>query len=160
MTIIERKIHIEPEFLYSGLNAKLLDNIKKVYENECTKETGYILKVNKIVKIKDNYISNVNSSIIFIVDIDVDILKPEINEIYSDKVSMIFSGGLFINIKNKIKLLIPISSLLEYKFDASTKTFIKNDKSNFMIKENDEIKIKITGIKYSKKNFNCFGELI
>ena len=70
---------------------------------------------------------------------------------------MIFSGGLFINIKNKIKLLIPISSLSDYKFDASTKTF-KGEKS--VIKENDEIKIKITGIKYSKKNFNCFGELI
>ena len=157
MTIIERKIHLEPEFLYSGLNSKLLDNVKKVYENECTKETGYILKVNKIVKIKDNYISNVNSSIIFVVDIDVDILKPEINAVYTDKVSMIFSGGLFINIMNKIKLLIPISSLSDYSFDPSTKTFVK---CKSVIKENDEIKIKITGIKYSKKNFNCFGELI
>ena len=157
MTIIERKIQLEPEFLYSGLNAKLLDNVKKVYENECTKETGYILKVNKIVRIKDNYISNVNSSIIFVVDIDVDILKPEINAVYTDKVSMIFSGGLFINIMNKIKLLIPISSLSDYSFDPATKTFVK---CKSVIKENDEIKIKITGIKYSKKNFNCFGELI
>ena len=159
MTIIERKICIEPEFLYSDLNIKLLEKVKKVYENECTKENGYILKVNKIVKIKDNYISNVNSSIIFIIDIDVDVLKPEINSVYTDKVNMIFSGGLFINIKNKIKLLIPISSLSEYKFDASTKTF-KGEKDKTVIKENDEIKIKITGIKYSKKNFNCFGELI
>jgi DNA-directed RNA polymerase subunit E'/Rpb7 len=159
MTIIERKICIEPEFLYTGLNEKLLDKVKKVYENECTKETGYILRVNKIVEIKDNYISNVNSSIVFVLDIDVDVLKPEINAVYIDKVSMIFSGGLFINIKNKIKLLIPISSLSEYKFDSSTKTFT-DSKDKILIKENDEIKIKITGIKYSKKNFNCFGELI
>jgi DNA-directed RNA polymerase subunit E'/Rpb7 len=85
-------------------------------------------------------------------------LKPEIDAVYTDKVSMIFSGGIFINIKNKIKLLIPISSLKNYKFEQSTKTFVKDDKT--VIKENDEIKIKITGIKYSKKNFNCFGELI
>jgi polyribonucleotide nucleotidyltransferase len=91
-------------------------------------------------------------------DIDVDVLRPDINSIYVDKVSMIFGGGLFINIKNKIKVLIPVSSLINYKFDASTKTFIKNDKT--VVKENDEIKVKITGIKYSKKNFNCFGELI
>jgi DNA-directed RNA polymerase subunit E'/Rpb7 len=158
MTIIERKITIEPEFLYSDLKAKLFDTVKNVYENECTQENGYILKVNKIVNIKDNYISNVNSNIIFILDIDVDVLKPDINSIYTDKVSMIFGGGLFINIKNKIKVLIPVSSLINYKFDASTKTFIKNDKT--VVKENDEIKVKITGIKYSKKNFNCFGELI
>jgi DNA-directed RNA polymerase subunit E'/Rpb7 len=110
------------------------------------------------VKIKDNYISNVNSSIVFILDIDVDVLRPDINSIYVDKVSMIFGGGLFINIKNKIKVLIPVSSLINYKFDVATKSFIRNDKT--VVKENDEIKVKITGIKYSKKNFNCFGELI
>lgn len=158
MTIIERKVCVEPEFLYYDLNAKLLEKVKKVFENECTQENGYILKINKISRIKDNYISNVNSSIVFIIDIDVDNLKPEIDAVYTDKVSMIFSGGLFINIKNKIKLLIPISSLKNYKFEQSTKTFVKDDKS--VIKENDEIQIKITGIKYSKKNFNCFGELI
>jgi DNA-directed RNA polymerase subunit E'/Rpb7 len=158
MTIIERKVCIEPEYLYSDLKAKLFEKVKKIYENECTKENGYILKVNKIENVKDNYISNVNSSIVFILDINVDVLKPDINEIYTDKVSMIFGGGLFINIKNKIKVLIPISSLTNYKFDASTKTFLRSDKTS--IKENDEIKIKITGIKYSKKNFNCFGELI
>ena len=158
MTIIERKVCVEPEFLYYDLNAKLLEKVKKVFENECTQENGYILKINKILRIKDNYISNVNSNIIFIVDIDVDNLKPEIDAVYTDKVSMIFSGGLFINIKNKIKLLIPISSLKNYKFEQSTKTFVKDDKS--VIKEHDEIQIKITGIKYSKKNFNCFGELI
>ena len=119
--------------------------VKNVYENECTHENGYILKVNKIVSIKDNYISNVNSSIIFVLDIDVEVLKPDINSIYVDKVSMIFSGGLFINIKNKIKVLIPVSSLVDYKFDTATKSFIKNDKT--IVKENDEIKVKITGIK-------------
>jgi DNA-directed RNA polymerase subunit E'/Rpb7 len=158
MTIIERKVCVEPEFLYYDLNAKIFEKVKKVFENECTQENGYILKINKISRIKDNYISNVNSSIVFIVDIDVDNLKPEIDAVYTDKVSMIFSGGIFINIKNKIKLLIPISSLKNYKFEQSTKTFVKDDKT--VIKENDEIKIKITGIKYSKKNFNCFGELI
>ena len=158
MTIIERKVCVEPEFLYYDLNAKLLEKVKKVFENECTQENGYILKINKILRIKDNYISNVNSNIIFIVDIDVENLKPEIDAVYTDKVSMIFSGGLFINIKNKIKLLIPISSLKNYKFEQSTKTFVKDDKT--VIKEHDEIQIKITGIKYSKKNFNCFGELI
>jgi DNA-directed RNA polymerase subunit E'/Rpb7 len=158
MTIIERKVCVEPEFLYCDLNIKILEKVKKVFENECTQENGYILKINKISRIKDNYISNVNSSIVFIVDIDVDNLKPEIDAVYTDKVSMIFSGGIFINIKNKIKLLIPISSLKNYKFEQSTKTFVKDDKT--VIKENDEIKIKITGIKYSKKNFNCFGELI
>ena len=39
---------------------------------------------------------------------------------------------------------------------------IKKRNSNIMliIKENDTINVKITGIKFSKNNFSCFGELI
>ena len=50
MTIIERKVCVEPEFLYYDLNAKLLEKVKKVFENECTQENGYILKINKILQ--------------------------------------------------------------------------------------------------------------
>ena len=155
--VIERKICLEHEFLCKDMIRHLFQKTKRVCENDCTKEDGYILLVKKIKKIKENYISSVDGSIIFIVDIEVDTLKPEIDDIYRDKVCMVFSGGIFINIKDKIKVLIPLNTLVNYKFDSSTKTFISDDKK--VIKEHDEIDIKISGIKYSKKNFSCFGEL-
>ena len=157
MTILEKKICLESKYLDKNLRKSILDKAKTCFKNDCSKEYGYILNVNKIVKIKDNYISNVNSDVIFIIDIDVDTLKPEINDILSDKVSMIFSGGLFINIKDRIKVLIPVNSLSGYTFEQSTKRFIK-DKN--IIKENDIVKVKISGVKYSNKNFSCFGELV
>ena len=82
----------------------MFEKIKTISNNECTKENGYVLDVKKIIDIVDNYISNVNSEIIFIVNIEAEILKPEINKEFTDKVSMIFSGGIFIDIKNKMKV--------------------------------------------------------
>lgn len=156
--IIEKKICLEPQYLYYNLNENLLKKTREVCKDECSKENGYILEVKRIVKIKDNYISNVNSSTMFVIDIEVESLIPYLNNIYSDKVCMIFNGGLFMTIKDKIKVLIPSSSLEEYTFDSNNKVFKGTKKQ--IIKENDVVKVKITGIKYSKKNFSCFGEFI
>ena len=157
ITIIEKKICLESKHLYYDLNENLLNKTREVCINECSKEIGYILDVKRIIKIKDNYISNVNSSVIFVIDIEVESLIPYLNNIYTDKVCMIFSGGLFMTINDKIKVLIPANSMEEYTFDIN-KVFKGPEKQ--IIKENDIIKVKITGIKYSKKNFSCFGEFI
>ena len=58
--IIEKKICLEPQYLYYNLNENLLKKTREVCKDECSKENGYILEVKRIVKIKDNYISNVN----------------------------------------------------------------------------------------------------
>lgn len=192
MVIITKKIILDPIFLSKDYKLKIIEKINELCYNQCTKEDGYILKVNWQIngrkcdiigslddgririkyldntiiytvkpecllnktRILDNYISGVNSSIIFIVEIDVDNLKPELGDIFSDKVCMIFSGGLFVDVKNKMKVLIPSNSLSKIG-----ETFVDN--KNNIIKNNDIIKVKIIGVKYSttKKNFSCFGEL-
>jgi DNA-directed RNA polymerase subunit E'/Rpb7 len=154
--IIEKKVCLKPEFLSKDYKKYLLDEIKKTFKNECSKEIGYILDIVKIKSIKDNYISS-NCEIVLIVEVLVKVLKPEINKIFQDKVCMIFSGGIFLDIKEKFKVLIPQNSLLDYTFDSKTKSFVKDD---IQISEGDIIKVKITGFKYNKNNFSCFGELL
>lgn len=154
--VIEKRICIDPAFLGQNFKKDVFNYIKNVCENECSKEYGYILKVLKINKIKDNNISGNNCEIILTVDILVETLKPEINKIFTDKVCMIFSGGIFLDIKNKFKVLIPATSLQEFTFKSETKSFVKDD---LEIKENDSVSAKITGIKYNKKNFSCFAEI-
>ena len=156
-TIIERRICVDPQYLNKNIKHAIFEKIKESSKNECTKENGYILDVIKIIKIKDNYISNVNSEIVFIVEFEVITLKPDIGKKLSGNVCMVFSGGLFINIKDKIKVLVPINSLKNYNFGPAKKNFF--NKTN-TIKEGDLISIVITGIKYSKKNFSCFGDII
>ena len=154
---LERRICIEHQFLDSNIKAHLLEKIKKTVLNECTKDYGYILDVKRIIKINDNYISNANCDIIFSVLFEVENLKPENGKKFQGEVCMIFGGGIFINIKNKQKVLIPITNLKDYTYNQSEKTFKKGSK---VIKENDVLELIITGTKYSKQKFSCFGNLV
>ena len=155
--VIEKKVCLKPEYLSKNYRKYLFDEIKNTFKNECSREIGYILDIIKIKSIKDNYISSNNCEIILIVELLVKVLKPDNNKIFRDKVCMIFSGGIFLDIKEKFKVLIPLNSLAEYNFDSKTKSFIKDD---IKISEGDIIKVKITGFKYNKNNFSCFGELV
>lgn len=156
---INKRICINPEFLGKTLNKNIFDFLKEITKNECTRDNGYIIDVKKLNKIKNNYISGNNCELIFEVEILVEILKPEINKIFKDRVCMIFSGGIFIDVKGKFKVLIPLSSLENFVFNQEKKNFT-NTKTSLVIKESDLIDVKITGVKFSKKNFSCFGEFL
>ena len=155
IVVLEKKISIESEFLFKNLKEHLFDKLKKMYENECTKDNGYFLKINRILKIKDNFISS-NCENIFNIEFEAETLKPEIGKNIKGKVCMIFSGGIFINVENIMKVLIPESNLKDYKFDQ-TETCFKS--KNNIINKDDDITIIISGVKYSKKKFSCFGRL-
>ena len=149
---------MDPEYLDKNINKNILIKIKDITNNECTKDIGYFINIIKINKIKDNYISP-NCENIFIVEFEAEILKPEIGKNFKGEVCMIFSGGVFLNIKNKLKVLIPSNSLKEYEFNQIDNCYI-NKKNNKTINVKDELYVSISGSKYSKKNLSCFGNLI
>lgn len=155
--LIERRICLNPENLTIDIMDDILLKVKEITKNECTKDDGYILDVNRILRIKDNYISNANCDTVFIVEFEAVILKPKNGEVFSGEVCMIFAGGIFLNVKNKQKILVSKSSLSDYTFDQVNKTF-KNKET--VIKEKSILDVIVTGTKYSKQSFSCFGTLV
>jgi DNA-directed RNA polymerase subunit E'/Rpb7 len=156
---IKRRICINPEFLGKEIHSDIFKFIKENTKDECTKENGYIIEVHKLKRIIENYISGNNGELIFEVDVLVERIKPEINKVFSDKVCMVFNQGIFVDVSGKFKILIPLSSLKDFEFDPSNKIF-KNSKTEIVIKEGDVISVKVTGIKFVKNNFKCFGDII
>lgn len=154
--IIERKICLESEYLDANIFEHLLKKIKDSTLDECSKEYGHFMGVKKIKNIKDNSFSS-NCENVFLVEFEVETLKPEIDNKYTGKVCMIFSGGIFI-IFEKIKILIPQTSLNDYEFDTDNNCFT-NKETNKIIKQNDEITAIITGVQYNKKKFSCVGKI-
>lgn len=157
LTIIEQRVCVDNHDLTSNIKECILQKVKDISIGTCSKENGYILDVKRVVKIKDNYISSVNCESIFIVSVEVETLKPENGKAFDGEVCMIFSGGVFLNIKDKQKVLIPITNLKEYTYSQACKTF-KKDKET--IKEGDKLRVLITGTKYFKQAFSCFGTLV
>lgn len=155
---IETNICVEPYYFNSNIYTHIFDKIKNNLEDTCTKEYGYILEVKKLIKIKDNYISS-NCEHIFIVCIEILNLKPEIGKEFEGIICMIFSEGIFINIKDKLKVLVPVSYIKDYKYNQDKNIFINNNNENDFFKQNDKVNVIISGIKYSKQNFSCFGNI-
>lgn len=155
--VIEKRICIEQDKLDTNISKYILEKIQKMVKNECTKENGYILDVKRMIEIKDNYISNVNCDTIFVVTFEVETLKPEVGKHLEGEVFMVFGSGIFINVKNKQKILIPITTLKDYVFNSEEKCFIKGEKK---IEIGDNLKVVVTGVKYTKHSFHCFGNMI
>lgn len=155
---IEKRICLSSKYLDQNIMDNLLSKITELTYGNCTKEYGYIIKIIKINHIISHEISRVNSDNIFNVSFDAQILKPEKNLEIEGTVCMVYKDGIFINILDKQKMLIPKSSLPEYTFDNELKVYTdKNDKS---IKMNDTIKANITAASYSNQKYSCFGTII
>ena len=157
--ILERKICIDSEYIDKNIRNNILLKIKEITNNECSKSEGYFLNIIKIICIKDNYISP-NCENIFIVEFEAETLKPDIGTKFIGEVCMIFPGGVFLNIKNKLKVLIPSGTLTNYDFNQINNCFINKIHKKKEINVKDELTVIISGSKYSKKNFSCFGNLI
>ena len=153
--IIEKKVYLKYEYLDKNYKNNILTNLIEITKNLCNKEHGYILKINKIIKIKENNITS-NGELEFLLDFEADTLYPEKDKIFEGNVCMIFSAGIFVNIKDIFKILIPLNELKNYVYDNTENKFVKDNK---IIKVGDIIKVIIIDTKYSKKSFSCFGKI-
>lgn len=162
MCIITKRICLEHEYLDNNIFEHIFNRIRKTMldetsEENCTEKYGYILDVKRVIDIQDNYISNVNCENVFTVSFEIENLKPENGKRFSGKICMIYAGGIFLIIKNKQKVLIPLASLKDYVFDQTNKCFKKDKK---IIQIGDEIDVIITGTRYNNKSFSCFGTMV
>ena len=153
--VIQKKVYLKYEYLDKNYKNNILTNLIEITKNLCNKEHGYILKINKIIKIKENNITS-NGELEFLLDFEADTLYPEKDKIFEGNVCMIFSAGIFVNIKDIFKILIPLNELKNYVYDNTENKFVKDNK---IIKVGDIIKVIIIDTKYSKKSFSCFGKI-
>jgi DNA-directed RNA polymerase subunit E'/Rpb7 len=146
-TIAKGEITLEAKYLNSNINLSILEACRKKYNNKYINSYGYILEVVKVNEYK-NYISNANSSIIFIVKMSVDSINPDIeNEIYGK--CLITNRGLFSKIHDNIIAFISISSLeKDYDYNENDNSLTSKDDFTKII-NNDYIQCKISVSEYS-----------
>jgi DNA-directed RNA polymerase subunit E'/Rpb7 len=143
-TTISRQISIKPIELNENIKHTIIEKLKDTIEkDDCSYENGYILSINKILSYTSNYISNATNMVVFTVVFDAVTLNPNIGSIYEGKVISIHSSGFFVEIKNKIKVLIVI---------------VNNNTESIPTKDSI-VKIEITDIRYQNKKISCIGKL-
>jgi DNA-directed RNA polymerase subunit E'/Rpb7 len=149
--IITRRVYLDPKFLDSNIMEHLLKRCSELSVGECTKEYGHILAVNQILKVLGN------EDTIFTVQFEAETLKPKVGEKLSGKVCMIYKDGIFVQVSDKQKMLIPAISIKGYTYDDTSRTYSNGKKK---ITEGDNIEAIVTAAQYSKQNFSCIGSLV
>ena len=152
-----KTICLEPEYLDNNIQMALLNKVRKTWVGKCTKEDGYILSIDRILEISNNYISTSNNSVVFELIISATILKPEIGMQYIAKIDKIHPHGLFAYVDNRLKIVIPSTKLNEYILTGDTYTHKIH--SDITLNLEGLIKIEITALRYEKSKFDCIAKI-
>ena len=154
---ISRNIKIHPSNLTNNIKNHIMTELKKLYENKCILNVGYITEILKIEKIKSSVISRANSEIILNISFNINCVEPKIDSVLNVKVChVIEEHGILCRINN-IRIIIPSNTLTSNNFTFNKNCFNNQCRS---IKLDDFINVKIKGVKYNKDIYNCFGQLV
>lgn len=160
--LITRKIYLNSRYLNSDIYTFLLKELNDKMKQECTSEYGYILHINKIVRVIDGFnVSSINCDIICDVEFDAETLKPRLGDEHEGRVCVILPKvGILIEVKNCLKVLVKENSLIDYTYDNMSNTFSHKKCKTKDIRVGDTIRVKLTGVKYTDRKFCCFGDFI
>ena len=130
---ITRRVVLHPQQLTKKINKGIKKQLVLDTKNECTKQYGYILKINKIQEIIDNEDTVLN------VKFSAQTLKPEINKTLKGEVYKIYKDG----ISELNKLNIHSIKIFVYNHYLLHNIYTHNSFNDKKIKENDIFDVKI-----------------
>lgn len=158
---IEKRICLQSQYLDSNYEDHLLNKANEDTINECTQKYGHIIRILKIVKILDHEINRVNADNVFTIQFEAETLKPEPNDIIRGSVCMVYKDGVFVNVMDKQKILIPAFTLTnDYDFNEDTMMYIGKDDEDNIIQEGTIVNVKVTAAQYNNLTFSCFGTIV
>lgn len=159
LKFLRKPICLDPKYLDSNLKISLLIKAKESWIGKCTKEDGYILDIVDVAEILDNKISPATTSLLFSLKLVAKVLKPEINKCFKTTVTMVLQQGIFTSCENILNILLPISQITNFEFDASKGVYVSKTNPDECIAIKSEIEVEITAIRYEKNKFTCIGRL-
>lgn len=157
---IDTQLCIEPRYLTSQIRKHIYNKLKTQLVDKCTQEYGYITDVDENITILSNKIATSGCNVLANVRCTITRLKPRVGDEFNGIVCMIYGengNGIFVEIQNKMKVLVPFEQMAGYKYNKSKQIF-QNDRGD-KIGEKSEVVIVIQKIQYKSNNFNCIGRL-
>ena len=120
---ITKRIILESNCIDKQILDHVLNKLNDTVLKDCSREHGYILKILEITRIIEHFIERSNSQNIFVVEFKAEVLKPVEGLRIKANICMVYKDGIFLNIMDKQKMLIPKSNLTEYDFDDTNNMY-------------------------------------
>lgn len=162
--VIKHSVFVDFNMLDNNLEETIKSRIISPEGRLCTKEYGYVMKINKIISYSDNMICRNMPKVCFNIIFEAQVYKPKKGKKISICIKCITSNGILccaIQTLDReeydfIAIFIPKTVLENYTFDPSNKTFTNEESS---LKEGDTRVVIITDVFYEKKGFVCLAKI-
>lgn len=158
MTVVTRNICLNHQFLNADIEKNILSELQKNLSDQCTKEYGYFISIDRLKNIKNNHVTSGTSDVIIEVEFEITNLKPDIGIIYTGKICQISHIGILLKVQDKLKALIPYTYLSDYEFDQKMKAYV-HEKNSKLILEGENIQIEVVDFKYAKSEYQVIAKL-
>ena len=155
---IKLDIMLSPEKLDKDIDLHILKKAREVYENTSIKDIGYIIRVLKLIDINNVFIDSMSSFINVEGTYTIDTCYPEVGTVIHEcNIHLIMNHGIFVKYYN-IDILIPASTLNDYRFDHLNNTFV-HKKTKQIVSKDTNIDVIITDFRYQNKEFSCIAKI-
>ena len=151
---ITKRVILHPKYLDANILVHLLEQIQNLLENNCDKDYGYILTINRVISIQNHFISQSTSDIIFNVKCEAQVIKPVKDMIIEGTVKIVLQEGLFVDVLNKFQVF--VADMGDYVFNEHDQIF---ETTTNQIKIENIVNIKIVEVDYNNNKFIAFGQI-
>lgn len=155
---VKENVYLAPDKVNNNLMKNIFDYYTSTYKGKCTQKNGYIIDLIKINRIISNFISRVDFNIVFEVEFDIIAHIPNVGDIHTCEVFLVFKEGFFAILQN-LKIFVHNNKFPKYSFDYTNSTYI-NDDNGDVLEIGSIVQVEILGTKYKDKNFSCFGSVV
>jgi len=142
-------IEILPEYLDEMLEMHILNALRKKFDGTCSKTHGYILRVIRIVSLRENILSRTTANILFPVVFEMERFLPVEGKRVSSIIQMIRPYGI-LSVYANVKIFVASKDLGDFNAE-------KGMVGTRVFKLGDSIPLALKSVQYKNREFHAIA---
>lgn len=148
-------MEIPPEQVDTNWRSNLFLSVSQKFQGKCTKEDGYIIHIQKITKIYDQYIKRTSGVVMFFLEVLAECILPRVGDSIEAVVDIIFSHGVFCHY-HMLRMMMPIVKCPNFHIRPEFSTnSLYNPHTKKIIKNGDTISVVIDDVRFENDLYSC-----
>lgn len=157
---IPLEVSLAPQSLDCNYRENIRTALIERYEGNCIAGLGYIIKIINAGRIISDTIGSMTPNALLAVDVDLMSFLPQEGMCMKVNIDIIFTHGIFAY-RDKIRILIPISSLKEWTLHKDfTAHKLINKTTGIILRKGNTISIELQEVRFEKDGYSCIGDLV
>ena len=136
------------------------ETLGKQFEGKCTKEYGYLIKIDDISKLLEQVVMRTGGGIRCLVDVWSETLKPTVGAEIDATIDLISPHGIFCRFL-KLRMRLPLKNCGSFAIRQDfSSTSLVDPETKKTIKKQDVIRVKVQDVRFENDRYTCLVSLV